>query len=255
VAVAFSGGVDSSLLLRVAAEELRDKAVGITARAEIYPQRELELAAALARSLGVRHVFVDVEPLALPEFVANPPDRCYHCKRAVFSRLIEKARELGLSVVADGTNADDAGDWRPGGRATAELGVRSPLKEAGLAKAEIRELSRRFGLPTADAPSRACLASRVPYGTQIDREILERVDKAEAALEAIGFGGVRVRHHGPTARLELRPADISRAAEPATRARIVAALKGLGYRYVALDLEGYRTGSLNEVLQKKRGEP
>jgi len=248
VAVAFSGGVDSSLLLKVAAEELGDRAVAITARAEIYPRRELEAAAALARNLGVRHVVVDVAPLALPELVANQPDRCYHCKRAVFTLIIEAARALGARVVVDGSNADDASDWRPGSRALAELGVRSPLREVGLSKADIRALSRRLRLPTADAPSRACLASRIPYGTPIRREDLERVDRAEAALEAIGFSGLRVRHHGPMARVELLPADIPRALDPALRARIVAALKALGYRYVALDLEGYRTGSLNEVL-------
>ena len=248
LAVAFSGGVDSSLLLKVAAEELGEKAVAITARAEIYPHREIEEATNLARGLGVRHVFVDPAPLTLPDFVANPPDRCYHCKLAVFRLILNKARELGIAVVADGANADDASDWRPGTRATAELAVRSPLKEVGLAKAEIRQLSRRFGLPTADMPSRACLASRVPYGTQIDRETLRRIDQAEAALEALGFGGLRVRHHGTIARVELRPDDIARATEPGLRGRIVTALKAIGYQYVALDLEGYRSGSLNEVL-------
>lgn len=248
VAVAFSGGVDSSLLLKVAGDELRDKAVAITARAELYPQRELDAAADLARGLGVRHVFIPVAPLGLPEFVANPPDRCYHCKRAVFGAIVEKARELGIETIADGSNADDASDWRPGSRATAELGVRSPLKEAGLTKAEIRELSRRLGLPTADLPSRACLASRIPYGTRITRDGLKRIERAEEALEALGFVGSRVRDHNTIARIELRPADIQRAIEPATRERLVAALKALGYRYVALDLEGYRTGSLNEVL-------
>jgi uncharacterized protein len=248
VAVAFSGGVDSSLLLKVAADELGERAVGITARAEIYPARELELAASLARSLGVRHVFLDVNPLALPEFVANPPDRCYYCKRAVFSTIRRKAGELGIEHVADGANTDDASDWRPGTRATAELGIRSPLREAGLCKADIRALSRRFGLPTAGVPSRACLASRFPYDTRVTREDLARIDKAEAALEALGFSGLRVRHHGTIARIELRPDDIPRAASPDVRAQIVAAIKALGYTYVALDLEGYRTGSLNEVL-------
>jgi len=248
VGVAFSGGVDSSFLLKVAADELGGRAVAITARAEIYPERELELAAELARELGIRHVFVDVDPLAIGEFVSNPPERCYHCKRAVFGAIREAAAGLGIDHVADGGNMDDTSDWRPGSRAVAELGVRSPLKEAGLGKAEIRELSRRMGMPTADLPSRACLASRFPYGTRITKEDLAKVAEAEKALEELGFEALRVRHHGPIARIELRPEDIARASEPSTRAKIVSALKALGYAYVALDLEGYRTGSLNEVL-------
>ena len=248
MAVAFSGGVDSSFLLSAAADELGDKAVAITARAEIYPEAEIELAKAVAHDAGVRHEIVEVDPLALKEFVENPPDRCYFCKRAVFAEIIRKAAELGIAHVADGTNADDASDWRPGQRAVDELGVRSPLKEAGLTKADIRDLSRRAGLPTADLPSRACLASRFPYGNRITSEQLEMVGRAEAALEGLGFTGLRVRHHGAIARIELRPDDIARATDPDTRGRIVAALKALGYKYVALDLEGYRTGSLNEVL-------
>jgi uncharacterized protein len=248
VAVAFSGGVDSSFLLSAAADVLGERAVAITARAEIYPPAEIELAEAVAHDLGVRHEFVEVDPLALKEFVENPPERCYFCKRAVFAEIRRKADELGIEQVADGTNADDERDWRPGTRAIAELEVRSPLKEAGLAKADIRELSRRAGLPTADLPSRACLASRFPYGSSISSDEIALVGRAEAALEELGFGGLRVRHHGAIARIELRPDDVARAAEPETRARIVQALKALGYQYVALDLEGYRTGSLNEVL-------
>jgi len=253
VAVAFSGGVDSSLLLKTAADVLGDRAIAITAQAEIYPERELQFAADLAHSLGVRLEHVQVDPFALADFVSNPPNRCYHCKRAVFETILAKARELGFAHVADGSNADDAADWRPGMRATAELGIVSPLRDAGLAKAEIRELSRRMGLPTADLPSRACLASRVPYGTRITRDDLARIDQGEAALEAMGFGGNRIRHHGSVARVELRPSDIARAAEAATRARIIAEIKKLGYSYVALDLEGYRTGSLNEVLAETTG--
>jgi uncharacterized protein len=235
-------------LLKVAAEELGARAIAVTAQAEIYPARELERADQVAAALGVRHEHIAVAPLELDAFATNPPDRCYHCKHAVFQRILARAAELGIAHVADGTNADDASDWRPGLRATAELGVRSPLREAGLAKAEIRELSRRFALPTAELPSAACLASRVPYGTAITREALGQIAQAEEALEALGFTGGRVRHHGAIARIELRPADLARAAEPGTRARILAALKPLGFRYIALDLEGYRTGSLNEVL-------
>lgn len=248
VAVAFSGGVDSSLLLKVAADELGDRAIAVTAEAEIYPARELLLAARTAQSLGVRHERLAVAPLDLDAFVRNPPDRCYHCKRAVFEVIRQRAADLGIAHVADGTNVDDSSDWRPGSRAIAELGVRSPLKEAGLTKAEIRELSRRFGLSTAEMPSAACLASRFPYGTAITRDKLQQVGAAEEALEGLGFVGCRVRHHGHMARIELRAADLSRALAPDTRAAIVSALKALGYTYVTLDLEGYRTGSLNEVL-------
>ncbi|MFP4055334.1 MAG: ATP-dependent sacrificial sulfur transferase LarE [Candidatus Brocadiia bacterium] len=247
-AVAFSGGVDSTLLLAVAAEELGDRVAAITARAEIYPQAELRRAEELARQLGVRHAFVDVAPLELEAFRANPPDRCYHCKRAVFAAIRQAAERLGIPHVVDGGNSDDPSDWRPGLRAVAEVGVRSPLKEAGMGKADIREASRRMGLPTAEMPSRACLASRFPYGTPITREELARVERAEEALEALGFSGLRVRHHGEVARIELPPDQIPRALESGTRAAIVEALKPLGYAYVALDLEGYRTGSLNEVL-------
>jgi len=235
VAVAFSGGVDSTFLLKVAADELGEKAVAITAAAEIYPEDELERACQLAVQLGVHHHLVDVEPLALAEFVANPPDRCYHCKREVFSEIARKARELGIAVVADGTNADDPGDWRPGAKAVEELGVRSPLKEVGLTKAEIRQLSRTMELPTADLPSAACLASRFPYSTRITREDLARVHKAEEA-------------HGSIARIELPAEQLARALEPEIREAIVREVKALGYHYVALDLEGYRTGSLNEAL-------
>jgi uncharacterized protein len=250
VVVAFSGGVDSSFLLRVASEELGDRAVAVTARAEIYPAAELKRAEDLARDLGVRHVFIEVHPLDLAMFRANPPDRCYHCKHAVFTAIRAKAEELGIEHVADGGNVDDSSDWRPGMRAVAELDVRSPLKEAGMGKADIRELSRRMGLPTADLPSNACLASRFPYGSEIDLPGLEQVAQAEAALEALGFHALRVRHHGDVARIELAPDAIAGAAQPELRSEIVEAVKAAGYRYVALDLQGYRTGSLNEVLDR-----
>jgi len=252
VAVAFSGGVDSAFLLKVAAETLGGRAIAVTASAPIYSERETQRAHDLAASFGVRHVVVPLNPLGLPEFVANPPDRCYHCKHAVFQKILDTAREAGIDHVADGTNTDDSSDWRPGGRAIAELGVRSPLRDAGLAKADIRTLSRQMDLPTADMASAACLASRFPYGTPITADDLARIGKAEAALEALGFAGLRVRHHASVARVELPPDDLARAIEPATRRQIVDALKGLGYSYVTLDLEGYRTGSLNEVLPERQ---
>ena len=186
-----------------------------------------------------------------PDFAGNPPERCYYCKRELFGTLAGLAADNGIRFVLDGSNRDDALDFRPGSRAGRELGVRSPLREAGLTKAEIRELARRLGLPVWNKPSMACLASRFPYGTRIEPESLQRVGAAEDFLRRLGFGQLRVRHHGAIARIELAPAELPRAARRETARKIVSGLKKLGYRYVALDLEGYRTGSLNEVLKKR----
>lgn len=247
--VAFSSGVDSTFLLHVAHEELGDRVVAVTARSRSFPKRELDEAADFCRAEGVRHVVIDSEELDVPGFAENPPDRCYHCKRELFGKLIAFARENGLAAVLEGSNVDDDGDYRPGRRAIRELGVRSPLRDAGLTKAEIRALSRAMGLPTADKPSFACLASRFPYGERITAEGLDRVGRAEDWIRAAfpGLGQLRVRSHaGGVARIEVSPADIPRLAARAPE--LSDALRSIGFAYVSLDLRGYRTGSLNEAL-------
>lgn len=250
-AVAFSSGVDSTFLLHVAHEELGERVVAATIRSHTFPKRELDEAAAFCRAEGVRHVVIESEELDVPGFVENPPDRCYHCKRELFSKLLAFARENGLAAVLEGSNLDDDGDYRPGRRAIQELGIVSPLHEVGLTKAEIRALSRDMGLPTSDKPSFACLASRFPYGERITAVALERVEKAEQWLLGAGLGlrQLRVRSHGDLARIEVPPDAIPRLA--ARAAEIDAAFKELGFAYVALDLRGYRTGSMNEVLNGK----
>jgi len=248
VLVAYSGGVDSSLVLKAAHDVLGRKAVAVTASTEVHTARELREAREAAAAMGVPLRVVRAKVLGRPAFAANPPDRCYHCKRALFSLFRGLAREKGIAYVLDGTNADDAGDFRPGMRALRALGIRSPLREAGLVKKEVRDLSRWLGLPTAGRPSLACLASRFPYGTPIDRRGLRRVGAAEEVLRELGFGQVRVRDHGTVARVEVEPGLIPRLAGKAVRTRLVRALKDLGWSYVALDLDGYRTGSLNEGL-------
>ena len=246
--VAFSSGVDSTFLLRVAHEELGDRVVAATARSHSFPNRELDEATAFCRAEGVRHVVIDSEELDIPGFAENPPDRCYHCKKELFSKLLAFARDNGLAAVLEGSNIDDDGDYRPGRRAIRELGIVSPLHEAGLTKTEIRALSRKMGLPTSDKPSFACLASRFPYGERITVRGLERVEKAEQWLLDAGWGltQLRVRSHGDLARIEVPPADIPRLAARASE--IAAAFNDLGFAYVALDLLGYRTGSMNEIL-------
>jgi len=251
-AVAFSSGVDSTFLLRVAHEELGGGVVAVTARSHSFPKRELDEAMAFCRAEGVRHVVIDSEELGIPGFAENPPDRCYHCKREIFGKLLAFARDNGLAAVLEGSNVDDDGDYRPGRRAIRELGILSPLHDAGLTKAEIRALSREMGLPTSDKPSFACLASRFPYGERITAAGLARVEKAEQWLLDAGLGPrqLRVRSHGDLARIEVPPGDIPRLAAHA--AEIAAAFKALGFAYVALDLLGYRTGSMNEVLHGNR---
>ena len=250
--IAFSGGVDSTFLAAVAARVLGRRALAVTALSPTYPAREQRQAAALARRIGIAHETVVSDELKIPGFAANSPNRCYHCKHELFARLSRLARRRGLPAVADGSNADDRRDYRPGRRAARELGVLSPLLDAGLTKADIRALSRRMGLPTADKPALACLASRLPYGSAITAAKLPAVDRVEETLRRMGFRQVRARHHGDIARIELEAADIERAARPAARRRIVRAARRAGFAYVALDLEGYRTGSLNAVLKAAR---
>ena len=251
VAVAFSGGVDSTLLIRAAHEALGDRAVAVTAVIDAVPERELQEAKALCEELGVRHILVHPDVMALPGFYENPPDRCYHCKKHIFSALQQAALEAGAAVLCEGSNLDDVSDYRPGLRAIAELQVKSPLREAGMDKAAIRACSRALGLPTWDKPSYACLASRFAYGERITAEGLRRVDAAEAFLHDLGFRQVRVRVHGGLARIEAEPEDIPRLAAPELRGQVSDALRALGYAYTALDLQGYRTGSMNEVLIKE----
>ena len=256
VAVAFSGGVDSTFLLCAATEALGDRVVAVTAVIEAVPERELQQAQAFCRDLGVRHVLVQPDVMGLPGFYENPPDRCYHCKKRIFSALLQAASDCGAAVLAEGSNVDDAGDYRPGLRAIAELQVKSPLRQAGMTKAMIRACSKALGLDTWDKPSCACLASRFAYGERITTEGLRRVDAAEAFLHDLGLRQVRVRVHGDLARIEAEPADIPRLAAEDQRTEIAQYFRELGFAYTALDLRGYRTGSMNEVLPNEtKGEP
>ncbi len=248
LAIAYSGGVDSSYLLAVAAAEIGDRALAVTATSSTYPERERRRSEAVARQIGARQIFIESEETDIPEFRTNPPDRCYFCKAELFRKVADVARREGIAWLADGTNLDDLSDHRPGQRALRELQVISPLRDCEFRKSDIRERSRALGLPTWDQPAFACLSSRFPYGTAITLEALEKVGKAEEALYDFGLRVVRVRHHGDVARLEFGADEIPRFADDGFRRRVVAAIKGAGYTYVALDLEGYRTGSMNEVL-------
>jgi len=251
VAVAFSGGVDSTLLVAEARRVLgRERVLAVTAASETYVPTELEEARALAARLDVRHEIIETRELDVPHFRRNPPNRCYYCKRELMQRIKRLARDRGLAAVCDGANLDDTQAWRPGLRAAEELGVRSPLKEAGLTKDDIRTISRRLGLPTWNRPAMACLASRFPYGHTITGESLGRVAAAEALLGDLGFKGFRVRDHETLARIEVAPADIPRLVAR-HRKRLVRGLKALGYAYVSVDLEGYRAGAMDEVLPKR----
>jgi len=249
VVVAFSGGVDSTFLLKSALDALgSENVLAVTATSLTYPQRELEEARRLADQLGARHTVIESEETDIAEFISNPPNRCYYCKRELFSKLAEVAKEHGMAVVVDGSNFDDLSDHRPGSQAAKELGVRSPLMEAGLTKDEIRELSRSLGLTTWDKPALACLSSRFPYGTSILPDKLKQVGAAESFLRQKGFRQLRVRHHDQTARIEIAPEELGRFFDEALIAEVVTELKRIGYKYVTLDLEGYRTGSMNEAL-------
>lgn len=244
--LAFSGGVDSTFLAAIAQDVLKDKLLLVTASSETYPQHEKEAALETARLLGARHQLIFTRELFDENFVANSPQRCYFCKKELFSRLWEIARENGFSAVLDGANYDDLGDYRPGMRAAGELEVKSPLFEAMLTKEEIKVLSREMGLPTWAKPSMACLASRFPYGERITEEKLLMVSKAEDYLRSLGLDIIRVRHHGNLARLEVAPEDFSRIISMA--GEIEKELRSIGYIYVTLDLKGFRSGSMNEAM-------
>jgi uncharacterized protein len=246
VAVAYSGGVDSTLLLKLAADCLGDRVLALTAVSPSLPAYELEEAQAIAQQMGARHVLVESHETEDERYLANAPDRCYFCKSDVYSRLIDYAQREGYGTIVDGTNADDVDDHRPGRQAARERGVRSPLQEAGLTKAEIRNLARALGLPNWDKPSAACLSSRIPYGTSITLETLSQVEQAELALRRMGLGQLRVRHHDQIARIEVELDDFEEVLEH--REQILEQLKSLGYTYVTLDLAGFRSGSMNEAL-------
>lgn len=250
VAVAFSSGVDSTFLLKVAHDVLGDKAVAVTASSCSFPERELNEAKAFCKTNGIRHLVVNSEELEIEGFRHNPKNRCYLCKHELFEKIWAIARENGLNMVVEGSNMDDNGDYRPGLQAISELGVASPLRHAGLTKAEIRELSRELALPTWEKQSFACLASRFVYGETIDERKLRMVDRAEQLLLDLGFHQVRVRIHGNIARIELLPEEFPKLMAEDTRRLVYVSLKDYGFSYVTLDLAGYRTGSMNEVLQK-----
>jgi pyridinium-3,5-biscarboxylic acid mononucleotide sulfurtransferase len=247
--VAYSGGVDSAYLAYAATRALGDRARCITADSPSYPDRHRQLAIRLASEFGFQHELVHTGELERPEYRANPANRCYFCKHELYTHLTAIARARGIAVIADGSNADDRGDYRPGRQAAREFGVRSPLDEVGLTKAEIRELSHRAGLPTWNEPASACLSSRIPYFSEVTDEKLRMIERAESALRDLGFRICRVRHHDTLARIELGRDEIARALEPEMSALIDRELRAIGYQHVTIDLRGYRLGSLNEALR------
>ena len=254
VLVAYSGGVDSALLLKVATDALGERAVGALATSPAYDEAETAEALTVAQRMGARVEVVETHEIEDPRYAANHADRCYFCKVELFDDLEPLARRLGLAHIAYGMNRDDHGDWRPGQRAARERGVRAPLDEAGLGKEEIRALARRLGVPVWDKPAEACYSSRIPYGTPVTVKALRQIGRAERALRALGFRRVRVRHHETIARLELDPDDFPRLLDPALRARVIAAVRDAGYPLVTLDLQGYRTGSMNEALLRRKAD-
>ena len=254
VAVAFSGGVDSTFLLKTAHDTLGERAIAVTASSCSFPERELREAQAFCRQNGITQVICQSEELNIEGFRQNPANRCYLCKHELFEKIGDVARQRGIAAVAEGSNIDDNGDYRPGLIAVRELGVKSPLREAGLTKAEIRALSKELGLPTWNKQSFACLASRFVYGETISEEKLSMVDKAEQLLLDLGFHQVRVRIHGTIARIELLPEEFDKILQNDTRQRVYQTCRELGFTYVTLDLGGYRTGSMNEVLPLRQAE-
>jgi pyridinium-3,5-biscarboxylic acid mononucleotide sulfurtransferase len=254
IAVAYSGGVDSTFLLKVAQDVLQENVIAVTARSSTYPEREFREAIDFAQKIGARQVVIDSEELDIEGFSDNPVNRCYFCKQALFSKIMDVARQYHIRTVADGSNVDDLGDYRPGMEAARELGVVSPLQDAGLSKEDIRILSKEMELPTWDKPAFACLASRIPYGQKITKETLSQVDRGEQFLLDLGFRQVRVRHHGDVARLEVLAQERSKFFDIVLMDKIYEQFKLLGFSYVALDLKGYRTGSMNEVIHTGKAE-
>lgn len=250
VIIAYSGGVDSTLLLKVGTLALGEKCVGVTANSETMTEDEYNNALTLARDHGFNLFTMEYSELEIENYASNPSNRCYFCKHELFSRLTQVARELGISILVDGTNADDVDDWRPGMQAAKELSVVSPLRDVGLHKDEIRELARALGLRNWDKPSAPCLASRIAYGVKIDAKKLGQVAQSEKFLRENGFRILRVRHHDEIARIEVAPEELDRLLEPEMRERVAARLKQLGFRYVTVDLNGYRSGSLNDGLDR-----
>ena len=249
--VAYSGGVDSAYLAYAATMALGDRALCVTADSPSYPERHRKMAVRLAHQFGFRHEIIRTDEIARPEYRANPANRCYYCKTELYTHLSSIARERGMAAIADGSNADDRGDYRPGRQAAREFGVISPLDDAGLTKDEIRELSHRAGLPTWDEPASACLSSRIPYFSEVTDEKLRMIEKAESALREMGFRICRVRHHDTMARIELGRDEMARAVEPGMAEVIDRKLRAIGYINVVIDLRGYRLGSLNEALRLK----
>jgi len=252
VLVAFSGGVDSAYLAIAAAATLGPRALAVTADSPSYPDTHRRLALSIVSDFGFAHEVIRTAELERPEYRANPANRCYYCKDELYTHLNAIARERGFAVVADGNNADDRGDYRPGRQAAREHGVRSPLDEADLTKDEIRALARDAGLESWNEPASACLSSRIPYGHEVSDAVLRQIEQAEDILRELGFRVFRVRHHDAVARLEIARSEMARALDPDINARIVSALKALGYQYVSLDLQGYRLGSLNEALRLRQ---
>jgi pyridinium-3,5-biscarboxylic acid mononucleotide sulfurtransferase len=249
VMVAFSGGVDSSLVLRVAHDTIGERVLALTTTSPTMPDDDRLNAISIAQALGVRHLIVESNELEIAGYASNPVNRCYLCKHNLFTVCIEKARELGIETIVDGLNLDDLHDYRPGIKAAAEMQVRHPLVEAELAKAEIRELSHSLGLPTWDRPASPCLSSRFPYGTQITPQGLRQVERGEQVLRSLGFSVARVRYHGEVARIEVEASEIERMLDATIRETVDRELKKIGFRFVALDLRGFRSGSLNEAIQ------
>ena len=250
VVVAFSGGVDSTLVAKVCYDTLKDKSIAVTARSETYPDFEFKESQKLADEIGIKHLVIDTSELAIEGFANNPPERCYFCKTELFGKLKEIAGEQGFLNVADGANLDDTQEFRPGLQASRELNIRSPLKETGLTKKDIREVSKFLNLPNWDKPAYACLSSRFPYGQSITEEKLSMVSEAEKYLRALGLIQFRVRHHETIARIEVLPEDIHILTNSPVREELSAKFKNIGFTYVTLDLEGYRSGSMNEILSE-----